>query len=111
MKSRKLDKPPSPQPIDLTISHHQGSTTAIDATISNVQARKAEPTPTLKGMVESLSRENGRLREELAYRQNLQSIGQDLQEEVEYVLERLQLAVITFQRGQKDIMNDRVDFQ
>jgi len=103
MASRQPDKPPAPRPIDLTIQKHQGSTIALDLMPNSVQASKDEPTPSLKEMIETMSRENGRLREELAYRQKLQELGEELRQDVDYVIDRLKTAVVTFQRGQKDI--------
>ncbi|KAK3934861.1 hypothetical protein QBC46DRAFT_324433 [Diplogelasinospora grovesii] len=64
-------KPPTPRSIDLMILRHKGSTVALNAMPETLQAAKAEPTPSLKRMIKTLSRENGRLREELAYRQKL----------------------------------------
>lgn len=96
-------KPPAPRSIDEIIHRRHGSTVAVDLMPSTLQASKDEPTPSLKEMIEALSRENGRLREELAYRQDLQELGEQLQHEVDYIIERLKMAVMSCQRGQEDV--------
>lgn len=67
--------------------------------LETLQESKAIPTPSLKQMVEILTRENECLREELTYRQKLQELREELQQEVDYVTNRLKIAIITFRRS------------
>ncbi len=106
MASPKSQRPPAPSSIDLTIRQYRGCTVALEMMPDALQASKEEPTPSLKQMIEILSRENGRLREELAYRQRLQELGEELRQEVVYVADRLKMAVVTFQKEREDIRKD-----
>jgi hypothetical protein len=54
-------------------------------------------------MIETLSKENGRLREELAYYRNLHELAEQLRQEVNYIIDRLKMAVRTFQKGHADL--------
>lgn len=102
--SSRLDERPSPDSIDLTI--HKESTVALNLMPKTLQISKAQPTPSFKDMIETLSKENGYLRHDLAYVQRLQELGEELQQEVDYVYDRLKTAVITFQKSQKDIESE-----
>ena len=106
MAPNHLDKPPTPGSVDMTIHQHRGSTVAIGMMPKKLQASKAEPTPALTEMIEMLTREKGSLSVELAKCQKLQELGEELQREVDYVINRLKMAVITFRKGQKDIKRD-----
>jgi hypothetical protein len=99
----RLDKPPAPRSIDLAIHRHQGSTVALDLMPKTLQTSKAQPTPSLKKMIEILSKENGRLREELACHQKLQEAGEELGRELAYNCHRLKMALGTFRMTEKDI--------
>ncbi|KAI1416928.1 hypothetical protein F5Y13DRAFT_153344 [Hypoxylon sp. FL1857] len=102
-----MNHPATLRPIDKAIAKAHGSSVALDATRENLEAGKAMTTPSLKEIIEIRTSENGRLREELAYLQQIQELGEHLREEVEYVMERLQLAVNSFRKGQKDIERER----
>ena len=80
--------PPAPNKVNLKIARHKGSSVAVDATYERLQASKYSPTPSLSQIIEDLTRENGRLRYELAFRYRLDKLGHDLQEEARYVIER-----------------------
>lgn len=97
------DQPPTPTPIDAEIARNNGISVAIEATNENMQASKTIQTPSLSEMIEQKTRENGRLRQELAYQQRKQGAGLYLLEEVRLVVERLQQAVIEYQRLQTTI--------
>lgn len=101
--AHNTDHPPLPRSIDRAIGDVRGSTVALDATPEKLAATKYPATPSLKEIVEDKTRENGRLRAELAYLQNMQQIGEELRGEVEYVEERLRLAVVSFRRRRKDL--------
>lgn len=80
------DKPPTPRSIDFTIYRHKGSTAALDFMPKTLQKYKVQPIPSLKEMVRTLSEENGRLREELAYRQTLKHAGEELKRDVDHIV-------------------------
>ncbi|KAI9658225.1 MAG: hypothetical protein M1821_002357 [Bathelium mastoideum] len=97
------DGPPIPNEVDIEIARHNGSSLAVDATRERLQAAKFSPTPSLSQIIEELTRENGRLRRELAFRHRLDRLGHDLHDEAGYIIERLRMALINFRQGQKDI--------
>ena len=101
-----MDKPPAPSLIDKTIFQHDGLTVAFDLMPKALQESKGGPTPSLKEMIETLSKENGRLREELAYYRNLQEVAEELRQDVDYVIERLKMAVCNFQKGHDDLKRE-----
>ena len=68
------DQPPTPTSIDIEIARNHGTTVAIEATDESLQASKIAPTPSLSEIIEHKTRENGRLRYELAYLQRKQAI-------------------------------------
>lgn len=57
----------------------------------------------MKEIIETRTREVGRLREELAYLQQVRKLGENLRDDLEYAMERMQLAVIQFREGQKTL--------
>lgn len=102
-----MNHPATPRAIDKAIAQAHGLSVALDATRENLEACKTTTTPSLKEIIEIRTRENGRLREELAYLQRIQELGEHLREEVEYVTERLQFAVSSFRKGQKEVEQAR----
>lgn len=66
-----LDKPHAPTAVDLEIGRRNGSTVALDATQPRLTAAKTAPPPTLSDRVHELTRENGRLRLEIRYYQEV----------------------------------------
>lgn len=66
-----LDKPRAPTAVDLEIGRRNGSTVALDATQARLTAAKTAPPPTLSDRVHELTRENGRLRLEIRYYQEV----------------------------------------
>lgn len=68
------DQPPMPTPIDARIAQNNGTSVAIEATDENLQASKTVLTPSLSEMIDQRTRENGRLRRELAYQQRIQAV-------------------------------------
>src|SRR2546430_8559384 len=100
------DGPPTPTAIDIEIADNQGSTMAIETTPEKLQASKKMPTPSLSQMIEQLTRENGYLRQELAYQYRMRDASMYLLEETRFVVERLRMAVITFRKVQKEIEDE-----
>ncbi|KAH9204860.1 hypothetical protein DL95DRAFT_318631 [Leptodontidium sp. 2 PMI_412] len=104
------DRPPTPTPVDVEIARNKGTSVAIEATNESLQASKTAQTPSLSEMIEQKTRENGRLRQELACQQRKQGAGLYLLEEVRLVVEKLQQAIIDYQRLQTTIDHEsRVD--
>lgn len=97
------DSPAPPRPIDWAIKEARGSTIALDATREKLELGKHAATPTLKEIIENKTRENGRLRAQAAYLESMQQIGEELRGEVEFLQERMRLAVVSFDRQRKDL--------
>jgi hypothetical protein len=83
------DQPPTPTSIDAKIAHNNGTSVAIEATNKSLQASKIVPTPSLSEIIEQRTRENGRLRHELAYQQRKQAIDLSTLEKVGRVVAEL----------------------
>jgi len=103
MGSRPLDKPPEPSLIDLRIHQHNGSTFAVDTLPASIQASKNQPTPSLKKMIEILSRDIGRLRVELSHKQNLQRIEEQYVTEAQSKISDLEMIDYNFRQRRKEI--------
>ena len=98
-----IHQPAPPRKIDREIAAARGSTVALDATRERLEAHKTTHTPSLKEIIESKTRENGRLRAEVVYLQSLGRLGEELRNEVDYVSERLRLALMNYQRAKETI--------
>jgi len=85
----EYDIPSKPTPIDAEIARNKGTSVAIEATTESLQVCKNDPTPSLSEMIVQKTRENGRLREELAHLQRMQGPNKYLLEEVTLSVERL----------------------
>lgn len=105
--SHSYECPARPSRIDLAIAEAHGSTVALDTSNEALQTLKTMPTPSLKEMIEQKTRENGRLREELAYLGNMRRIGDGLAGEVDYVLEKLRFALITYKKEKERIESEK----
>jgi hypothetical protein len=92
------DRPHAPTPIDTEISRNKGTTVAIEATSENMQASKTAYTPSLSEIIDQRTRENGRLRQELANKQGKLGASVDLFQELRMIVEKLQQALINYQR-------------
>lgn len=97
------DHPALPRPIDRAIEQARGSTVALDATPGKLAASKMTPALSLKEIIEEKTRENGRLRAELAYYHEVGALGDALYGEVHDAAERLRLALITYHRGRNNL--------
>lgn len=86
----------------MVIAEANGASVALDAVPEILQAGKQCTTPSLTEIIEEKTRENGRLRGELAYLQQVRQLGESLREEVDYVCERLRFALLTFMKGKED---------
>jgi hypothetical protein len=75
IKLLESDQPPTPTSIDAKIAQNNGSSVAIEATSESIQSSKIVPTPSLSEIIDQRTRENGRLRYEVAYQQRIQEAG------------------------------------
>jgi hypothetical protein len=98
--------PPALNHIDILLSRNNGSSIAIDASQEHLQASKTLPALSAEDNIIELNRVQGRLRRELTYSYELNNLGRDLVDEVDYVVERLRIAIINFKQGQKDVENE-----
>jgi len=103
--SSRSDGPPTPSDVDIKIAHNKGRSVAIEATNENLQAFKNIPTPSLSETIEQRTRENGRLRQELAYEHRKHAANKLFLEKVRRTIEHLQLAVIDLDSCFKEIEN------
>ncbi|KAF4462511.1 hypothetical protein FALBO_10680 [Fusarium albosuccineum] len=104
-----MDRPASPHPIDREIAKAYGESVSLDATRDKLEASKAPANQSPQEIILERTREVGRLRAEVAYLQEVRRLGDYLCEEVEYVIDRLQLAVIAFHKGLRQIEGGELD--
>lgn len=103
------DHPLALRPVDREIANYRGTTVPLEATQDNIQASKHIPTPSLSQMIEQRTRENGRLRKELACQHRKEGASMYFLGEVQTILEKLQQAVGIFEDLQIDIEEDLKD--
>ncbi len=96
------DGPPRPTSMDILIGCNLGSTVALDTTSTRLQASKRAPKLSQSQEIERLVRENGCLRQELAYQHKMHDASKCLANEAKGVVERLQRAVFEFRKAQKE---------
>jgi hypothetical protein len=101
------NQPAAPSPVDLEIGRNNGITVAMEATTERLQASKKLPVPDLAQRVQQLTKDNGRLRLEVAYHQNLQRATENLREDVRFVIESLERAIAEFSNVQRVVEEDR----
>ncbi|KAH8683380.1 hypothetical protein BGZ60DRAFT_368887, partial [Tricladium varicosporioides] len=76
------DYPPTPTSIDTKIALNNKTSVAIEATNESLQASKTIPTPSLSEIIDQRTKENSRLRHELAYEQSKQGVSLSTLEKV-----------------------------
>jgi len=106
---RSDDGPPALTPVDIEIARNQGSSVAIEATLENLQAAKRLPITSISETIEQKTRENGQLRQELAYEKRKSKSSIYLLEEVKLVVASLQQAIITFQKLNRNMEGENED--
>lgn len=99
------DRPPRPTSLDIMIGYNLGSTVALEATSTQLQASKQTPKPNKLEEIERLTRENGNLRQELAYYHKLQEASLQLAEDTRDAMNKLRQAVFEFRNIQKEVDN------
>lgn len=105
-QTKNLDRPMAPTVVDLEIEHHQGNTVALEATPERLQASKKAPMPSLPQRIHELTKENGQLRLEVRYYQQMQEAIQALQEDAKFVAETLERTIVEFGKVQKEVEDD-----
>lgn len=98
-----MDHPAHPRQVDRFIAKAKGSTVALEASPEQLQASKTCVTPSLKEIIEIKTKENGRLRAELAYLQSLETLGDEFYGEIHDAAGRMQRAIATFNRRRKEL--------
>ena len=96
-------QPPTPSSLDILIGHNRGSSVALEATPARLQASKKTPKPNLSQEIEQLTRENGYLRQELAYHQKMHEASLRLARETQDVVERLRQAAFDYRNTQREV--------
>ncbi|KIW54617.1 hypothetical protein PV05_06966 [Exophiala xenobiotica] len=100
------NQPPAPSPMDKLIDHNQGSSVALEASRSRLEASKRAIRPTPLQRIEQLTGEKTALQKELAKYQRQESANRAFKEEMKQVLDRLQQAVFEWRRAQRQIDDD-----
>lgn len=98
-----MDHPALPRQVDRSIAKAKGSTVALEASPEQLQASKTCVTPSLKEIIEIKTKENGRLRAELAYLQSLETLGDEFYGEIHDAAGRIQHAIATFNRRRREL--------
>jgi cell division septum initiation protein DivIVA len=99
--------PPLPRPIDEAIAKVHGSSVALDATPERLAAAKHQPTPSLKEIIESRTRENSDLREEIKYLLREKELADWLAGEFDYVRERAERVLKDYHKAVQDLDRER----
>ncbi|KIW56877.1 hypothetical protein PV05_05495 [Exophiala xenobiotica] len=100
------NQPPALSPMDALIDNNQGSSVALEASRSRLEASKRATRPTPLQRIEQLTGEKTALQKELAKCQRQESANRAFKEEMRRVLDRLQQAVFEWRRAQKEIGDD-----
>lgn len=96
----------APTAVDLEIRRCGGRTASLDTTPERLQMSKRAPIPDLSQRIHELTRENGQLRLEIRYYQQMQEAMRVLQEDAKFVAETLEHAVVEFAKVQKEVEDD-----
>ncbi len=100
------NQPPVPSPMDALIDNNQGSSVALEASRSRLEASKRAIRPTPLQRIEQLTGEKTALQKELAKCQRQESANRAFKEEMRMVLDRLQQAVFEWRRAEREIDAD-----
>ncbi|CZT08622.1 uncharacterized protein RAG0_13616 [Rhynchosporium agropyri] len=95
-KTIASDKPMKPKPVDRKISQVDGRTVALEATPELLEAAKKKPIQSLSHRIDELTRENGRLRLEIRFHQQMQEAIETLQIDVKFAVETLERSILEF---------------
>ena len=104
--SKIPDKPLPPRGIDIEIGRHNGTTVSLDAMTQNLQASKKATSGNLSQRIEELTKEHGYLRLEVRYYQQMQAAVQSFREDVTFCVDRLQNAILSFDKMHKEVEED-----
>jgi len=92
-----------PSSLDILIGYNVGSSVMLEVTLERLQVSKKNLRPTLSQVIEQLTRENGYLRQELAYNHKMHEASIRLAWETQDVVERLRRAVFDYRNTQREI--------
>ena len=95
-----------PSAVDLKIGRNHGQTVALEATPEHLQASKNAPIPDLSQRIHELTRENGRLRLEVRYYQQMQEAIRALQEDAKFMVETMENSIVEFGKVQEEVEDD-----
>ena len=90
-----------PKLIDREIMQVDGRTVALEATPELLEAAKKKPVPGLSQRIDELTRENGRLRLEIRYHQQMQEAIETLQTDVKFAVETMERSILEFNSVQE----------
>jgi hypothetical protein len=90
-------------PVGLRAGSNPRPTSSYDAVIHAPEVMQWNGTPSLSDMVKIKTRENNKLRAEKEFLYKVQQLGESLRAEVEYVTQRLQLAVEEFRKVRRNL--------
>lgn len=100
------DKPLPPNPVDLKIAHHHGTSVALEATTERLEASKKAPISSPEERIHELTKEGGQQRLEIRYHLQMQDATRDLYEDCKFVAERLERAIAKFSSVQEEVEAD-----
>ncbi|KAH6694356.1 hypothetical protein BKA61DRAFT_711922 [Leptodontidium sp. MPI-SDFR-AT-0119] len=100
-KTIASDKPIKPSPVDRKIRQADGRTVALEATPELLEAAKKEPIPDLSQRIDELTRENGRLRLEIRYYQQMQEAIEALLTDVKFAIQIMENSILKFNTAQE----------
>lgn len=83
-----------PSPVDLKIGQMEGRTVALEATPELLEAAKKKPIPNLSERIDELTRENGRLRLEIRFHQQVQEAMQALPTDVRFAIQTMEASIL-----------------
>jgi hypothetical protein len=108
IRSQQLpsDNHMSPNPTDRAIARNHGTSTALEATRERLEASKRAPIPTPAERIHELTKENGELRLEIRFYRQMQGAMKALQEDAEFVAEKLEQTILRFSRVQDEVERD-----
>ncbi|XMA20312.1 hypothetical protein WAI453_013103 [Rhynchosporium graminicola] len=95
-KTFASDKPMKPRSVDRKISQVDGRTIALEATPELLEAAKKKPVQSLSHRIDELTRENGRLRLEIRYHQQMQEAIETLQTDMKFAVETMERSILEF---------------
>ena len=101
---------PSLSKQNVEIDQKQDSSQALEVLPKQLQAAKNQPIVSLRERIEELTRENGRLRQEVAFYQSIWNAMMSVPEETESMVVNVQQTLHNFHRVQTEAETEWLDF-